>query len=92
MFTITGIINDNVQTITYNFCDGVGKLTGDTMIIFLVEDAMKSVELIGPVGQYMERDVNNPLAVLFVIKECFHSITKWEGDLPKADPIPDGAI
>jgi hypothetical protein len=91
MFSIEGLIFGESQRITYTNDNGVGKLTGDPVIVLLVEDALKSIELTGPVGQYLERDINDPLAVLFVIRECFHSITGHEGGLPEAAPIPEGA-
>jgi hypothetical protein len=92
MFRIKGLVHGKLQSISYSCENGIGKLAGDPVIVLLVEDAMQSVELTGPVGQYIERDINNPLAVLCVINECFHSITEHEGELPEADAIPDGAI
>jgi len=47
---------------------------------------------VGPVGQPLERDLDEPLAALFMIRECFDSIISWEGNIPEADPIPEGTI
>ena len=91
MFSIKGLVHGKSQSISYSHENGVGKLTGDPIIVLLVEDALQSVELTGPVGQYIERDINDPLAVLCVINECFHSITEHEGELPTAEAMPDGA-
>ena len=92
MFSIEGIINNEKQKISYKYEDGVGRLDGDSIIMLLVEDAMENCELTGPVGQYLERDINDPLAVLCVIKECFDTITRYEGELPEADSMPEGAV
>jgi len=91
MFSIEGIISNQQQKITYTYESGIGKIDGDLLIMLAVEDAMESSDLTGPVGQYLERDINNPLAVLSVINECFEAITGYDGDLPEADPMPEGA-
>jgi diphthamide biosynthesis methyltransferase len=92
MFEIKGIVNKKEQAITYSNESGAGAISGDEMICFIVEDAMKSKIPVGPVGQYMDRDINNPLAVLFVILECFDKVTAYSGDLPEADEVPEGTI
>jgi len=92
MFSVEGTVKGNNQKIEYRNEDGVGRLEGSPVIVMLVEVAMLSNELTGPVGQYMKRDINNPLAVLCVINECFDTIIGYDGDLPKADEIPDGAL
>jgi len=51
LFTIKGTFNEEPLTISYTFNNGCGELSGDPMIMFLVKDAMKSVELAGRVGQ-----------------------------------------
>jgi len=91
MFTIEGIIGNQQQRISYINENGMGSIFGDFIIILAVEDAMESCEPTGPVGQYMERDINNPLAMLSVISECFDTISGYEGDLPEAEPLPEGA-
>jgi len=92
MFAVEGIIKGSKQKVIYENIDGVGKISGDELICFVVEDEMNDIDTVGPVGQYMDRDINNPLATLFVIKGCFDEILNYEGDLPEADPIPNGAI
>jgi len=92
MFSIEGTIENKPMEIAYFFENGAGRLEGEPLIVLIVEDALKSVELTGPVGQYLDRDINDPLAVLFVIKECFHEITGFKGNLPEASPMPKGAI
>jgi len=91
MFSIEGIINEHQQRISYSMDADKGSLNGDTIIMVAVEDAMNSSELTGPIGQYIERDLNNPIAVLSVIVECFDTIIGYEGDLPEAEPMPEGA-
>lgn len=91
MFSIEGVLFNQIQKITYTFDNGVGKLSGDRIILLAVEDAINSYELTGPVGLYLERDINDPLSVLSVISECFESITGYEGNIPEAELMPEGA-
>jgi len=90
MFSIEGMSYGDKHKVTYTFSNGKGHLEGDEFILFVINDAMNSVELTGPVGQYLERDINDPLAVLSVISECFDEITGYEGNLPEPAPMPDG--
>ena len=92
MFSVEGIIKGVKQKIIYENIGGKGKLSGDELICFVIEDEMNSSDTVGPVAQYMDRDINNPLATLCVIELCFDEILVYEGDLPEADPIPYGAI
>ena len=92
MFTIEGLIYGKQQKISYFHENGKGRFEGDTPAINFVSDALRSNQLTGPVGQYIKRDINSPLAVLFVIKECFETITAYEGEIPEATLMPDGAI
>ena len=92
MYKVTGKIDGNIQTITYQYIDGKGVIEGDKAIIFLVQWEMDNKTIVGPVGQYMEADVDNPLSVLFVIKKCFDEVISVEGEIPEADGIPEGSI
>lgn len=92
MFTIIGEINNRTEKISYLLSDGQGHLDGSQQILMLVEDALTDTSLTGPVGQYIERDINNPLAVLFVIRECFERIFEISGEIPQAEDIPKGAL
>ncbi len=92
MFSITGIIKGKKETIAYEWKNGVGNISGDVSIMFLMQYELALKSLVGPVGQYVERNLNDPLATLFMIKNCFEEITEHEGNLPVAKPIPDGAI
>lgn len=91
MFTISGLINGEQESITYTWENGAGTIEGDPMVMFLMRNSLERKTYVGPVGQPMERDINEPLSVLFMIRECFDSITSWDGDIPTADSIPDGA-
>ena len=93
-FEIKGIFSDSVEgyfhyikqngKVEYNCSEGVD---------FLFNYALEKEESIGPVGQYMERDINNPLAVLFILKnEVFDKIIEVKGNLPEVDEVPPGAI
>ena len=92
MFTITGLINGESEHITYHWENGHGKLEGDPMIMFLMRNSLDRKRPIGPVGQPLERDINEPLSVLFMIRECFDTIVSWEGDIPEADSTPEGTF
>lgn len=92
MFKIVGKIDDFVEEIEYEYVDGKGKLKGDKAIMQLVEWEFEFKNMVGPVGQYMEADIDNPLSVLSAIIKCFDSIISYEGDLPEAAEIPEGCI
>ena len=92
MFRIVGIVNGEQERIEYAIKDGKGTISGDPMIMFLMRNSLERMTPIGPVGQYMDRSIDNPLAVLFMIRECFDTILSWEGNIPEADGIPDGSI
>lgn len=95
--SVSGIINDKVETINYEFKNGKGSVEGDDMAMFMLKSAMEENAPVGPVGEKLDRDLNNPLAMLFLLKsdEIFQSDVKVElisGDMPEASDIPDGAI
>ncbi len=92
MFKIVGKVNGIEQSIAYDLADGKGVITGDQMISYLVQWEFDNRTVVGPVGQYMEADVNEPLSVVFAIKKCFDSIDRIEGDIPEAEDIPEGSI
>ena len=92
MFTITGIINGEQESITYTWENGYGSVDGDPMVMFRMRNSLERETAVGPVGQPMDRDINEPLSALFMIRECFDTITAWEGDIPKAGSVPEGAI
>ncbi|NBH81628.1 hypothetical protein D7X88_01615 [bacterium C-53] len=92
MFKITGKIDNMVQSISYENENGNGRLEGDSGILFLVRWELENKSIVGPVGQYMEADINHPLAVYSVIETCFDSIELIEGEIPEADKIPEGCI
>ncbi len=92
MFTITGIIAGEREHITYQWNNGVGSYEGSPLATFLMEGAQERTSPVGPVGQPLDRDINDPLAALFMILECFDRVLTYEGDIPQAAPIPDGAI
>lgn len=92
MFKVVGIINGETETVEYTWKNGHGAISGDPMIMFLMQNSLERTTPIGPVGQYMDRDIDEPLAALFMIKECFEIILSCEGDVPKAATIPDNAI
>ena len=92
MFKITGKINGEIETITYNWNNGLGSIEGDAMVMFMVKCDMELNTPVGPVGQYLERDINEPLSALFMIRECFDEIIECDGNIPEAEKIPPGAI
>lgn len=92
MFKITGKINGEIESLSYDHKNGHGHVTGGEMAMFLFDYSLHRQTPVGPVGQYMDRDINEPLAALFMMKECFQEIISAEGDLPCAEDIPDGAI
>lgn len=92
MFKIIGIINGEKESLTYKFEDGHGAITGDEMAMFMFRNSMERNTPVGPVGQYMDRDIDEPLAALFMMIECFQEIVGSEGELPTADELPEGAF
>lgn len=92
MFKVTGLINGEEESLTYEFKNGHGYVSGGDMAMFMFNCAMESNAPIGPVGQYMDRDVDEPLAALCMMMECFQKVISTEGDLPSADSIPEGSI
>lgn len=92
MFWIKGLIGKVEQEIVYDIADNRGSLTGDEGILFLVNMELERKSIVGPVGQYYESDIDNPLSVLFVIRKCFDEILEAGGEIPKAEAIPEGCI
>lgn len=92
MFWIKGKIGETVQMIQYDNINGRGSLAGDNGIIYLMVEEFNNKTVVGPVGQYIEANMHNPLSVLFVAKKCFDSIIEMSGDLPEADEIPKDSI
>lgn len=92
-FTIKGKFDDEIMRITYNYHDGKGSYNGDQVIELLLNDALNSIDPIGPVGQHMDRDINNPLVVLFILKdEVFDEIIEVVGEIPMANILPNDSI
>ena len=92
MFKVIGKINDVEESLTYDFVDGHGVVTGGEMAMFLFRNALERTTSVGPVGQYMDRDIDEPLAALCMMMECFQEIIGFEGDVPTAEELPDGVI
>lgn len=92
MFMMIGRVEGIQQKITYEYHEGKGTFYGDKAITFLLQWELDNKTIVGPVGQYMEADINNPLSVVFVLRQCFDSIEQIEGELPEAETIPDGSI
>ena len=86
------MINGKKESLTYELDDGHGVVSGDEMAMFMFRNAMDDSTPVGPVGQYMDRDIDEPLAALFMMLECFQEIESYEGDLPTAEELPEGAI
>jgi len=93
-FEIKGIFSDSVEGyFHYIKKDGKAEYSCSAGVDFLFNYALEKKETIGPAGQYMERDINNPLAVLFILKtEVFDKIIEVKGQLPEADEVPPEAI
>jgi len=92
MFMMIGRVEGIQQKITYEYHEGKGTFYGDKAITFLLQWELDNKTIVGPVGQYMEADINNPLSVVFVLRQCFDSIEQIEGELPEAETIPNGSI
>ena len=92
MFKIIGIINDETESLIYDVVDGHGSVTGGDMALFLFRNSLERQTPVGPVGQYMDRDIDKPLSALFMMMECFQKIISSEGDLPTAEKVPEGAL
>lgn len=92
MFTVTGVINGETEQLTYEMLDGKGSVSGDEMAMFMFRTALERKTSIGPVGQYLDRNINEPLSALFMMIECFDEIIECSGEVPEADEIPEGAI
>lgn len=92
MFTVVGKVDGLEQQITYTFIKGKGNLSGDKAILFLVQWELDAKTIVGPVGQYIEADIDNPLSVMFTIRKCYDVIESVEGDIPTADKIPEDSI
>ena len=65
-FSITGIINGEVETVTYRYKDGKGTIEADEMIEFLLPALFAKPIPVGPVGQYLDRDINNKTEYIFI--------------------------
>ena len=92
MFTVIGKIDGITQQVTYTFENGRGGLSGDKMIMFLIQWELDAKTIVGPIGQYMEVDMDNPLSMLFALKKCYDLIEKIDGEVPVADIIPEDCI
>lgn len=93
-FEIKGIFSNSIEGY-FHYIKQNGKVDYSCSegVDFLFNYALEKKETIGPVGQYMERNINNPLAVLFILKtEVFDKIIEVKGELPEADEVPPEAI
>lgn len=93
-FEIRGTFSDGVEGY-FHYIKRDEKVQYDCSkgVEFLFNYALENNEPIGPVGQYMERDINNPLVVLCILKdEVFDKIIETKGELPEVDEIPPDAI
>ena len=98
MFSVTGTINGETETINYKFENGKGSVScSGNMSMFKLKTAMEYNAPIGPVGELLSRDINNPLAMLCILvsNEIFESdikVHKISGTMPEASKTPEGAI
>lgn len=92
MYKVIGKINGETESMTYHWDNGKGRVEGGPMAMFLFQSALERTSQTGPVGQWMDRDIDEPLSALFMIQECFEEILSYEGDLPEAEELPEGAI
>lgn len=92
MFKLVGKVDGVLQEITYDYSNGKGSIVGDKAITFLLQWEFENKSIVGPVGQYLEADINNPLSVVFALRKCFDSIEHIEGELPEADNIPNDSV
>jgi hypothetical protein len=94
MYTVKGKLRGKIYTVTYKKgLTGKVELSGDSIIVKLIEIRAASPRPIGPVGMYFDKDLlKEPLAALFVILEVFDEIIEATGDVPEAPEIPEGAV
>lgn len=92
MFKIIGIINGKTESLTYKFQNGHGSISGDEMAMFMLKNSVDRHAPVGPVGQYMDRDIDEPLAALFMMMECFQEIVGHEGEIPNVGDLPKDAF
>ena len=96
-FSVTGEINGETDEIVYEYKDKKGHADGGKMSMFMLKCALERITSVGPVGMYMDRDINNPLAMLFILnsKEIFQKVLEVKlisGTMPVAPAVPEGAI
>jgi hypothetical protein len=91
-YTVIGEIYGENNKITYRNESWKAEVLDDDLILFLFDGAMVSRIPVGPIGWYMERNMNNLLSVLCFVEECFERIISMIGDIPKAEMILDGCI
>lgn len=96
-FSVTGLINNVEETMYYSFDGKKGTVNGGTMSMFLFQNCLERTTPVGPVGMYLDRDVNDPLAMYFILtsEEIFQEILDVKlisGTLPEAPAVPKGAF
>ena len=93
-FTITGKIRGKEYSITYSKRPLLkATLSGDQLAVDLVLLAANQVgPPVGPVGTDLLRDLNDPIAAVFIIREVFTEITEVVGDVPTISEPDEGNI
>jgi len=92
-FEVAGIVNGVKQKFRYIKKGKKVEYIADNIVKSLFEECLKKDTPIGPVGQYMDRNINNPLVVLCILtNEVFDEVIETKGTLPEADEIPPGSI
>lgn len=92
MFKMTGMVNGRGASITYPWEKSVGRIERNLIVMFLMRSAMEWTLPVGLPDQYMNWDLDELLAALFMLRAYFEEITACEVEIPEADTVPVGAI
>lgn len=92
-FKVTGMFEGKKETFHYIKKGKKVKYYADEKVQVLFEICLRRASSTGVVGQRVERDINDPFAVLCILAdEVFDEIIETEGILPEADDVPPGAM
>ena len=96
-FLVEGKINNKIEKVIYEYKHKKGNINGDPMSMFMLQSALERKTPVGPVGMYLERNINDPLAMLSILTsdEIFEQVINVElisGEMPVAPELPKGAI
>lgn len=89
MFKATVRLGSITEVITWTD----GKLEGGDFAAYLREELRRvNGAPVGPIHYYTDPIMEDPLAVLLVMRDLFDEVVDAEGDVPEAPKLPPGAI